>query len=184
MDALQVMAEKRRPEANRGVTLIELMVALAMTAIMVSIIFAVWGNFGRHVIRQRRKSVLHAETRVVLESITSQLRRSPAVLAWHTSGITYVSPTKNDTIVYEFYADELLKNDAPVTLISQDAYITNFSVGEPEVSGEEKELTLLSVAITITDEFNNQISINSQVAVKIPGEDEEGEDEELSGWNF
>ncbi len=178
------MVGKRRRENNRGVTLIELMVALVMTAIIVSIIFAVWGNFGRHVIIQRRKSVLHAEIRVVLESITSQLRRSPAVLAWHSSGITYVSPNNGDTIVYEFYTDELLKNDAPVILISQDAYISNFSVGESEVSGEMKEVTLLSVAMTVMDEFYNQISLNSQIAVKILGEDEEGDDDELSGWNF
>ncbi len=178
------MTAQRRLVHQQGVTIIELMVALAMTALMVSIIFALWGGFGRHVIKQRRKSILHSEIRVVLESLTSHIRRSPSVLAWHASGITYVSPSNDDTIVYEFYADELLKNDAPVTLISQEAYISNFSIEEVEIPVEEKEMTLLAVAISIVDEFGNYVSVRSQVAAKVIDEYAQEEDDELNGWNF
>lgn len=166
----------------RGVTIIELCVAMAMTAVIVGVVFAAWNNFNRHVINHRRKSMLHGEIRQISKSIASQVRRSPGVLAWHSNGITYLSPNNNDTIVYEYYADKLLKNDAPVPVISQGAYISDFNVEEVEQCKENTDVTLLSITTTMADDFSNQMTISSTVAVKVTGDQEE--EEELSGWNF
>jgi len=169
---------------NHGMTIIELMVAMAMTAIVVSIIAVVWVNFTRHVVGQRRKSILHAELRQVLEGISTQVRRSTAVLAWHSTGITYVSPNNGDTIVYEYYADELFKNDLPVTFISQDAFVNNFSIDGSDPAEDGSDIILLTISITLADDFGNQAGVRSQVAAKVIDEYAEEEDEELSGWNF
>ncbi len=167
-----------------GVTIIELMVAISMSALVIGIITATWIGFSKHVIGQRRKSILRAELRQVLEGITSQLRRSPAVLAWHSSGITYVSPNNGDTIVYEYYYDELLKDDIPITIISQSAYITDFVIDGSAPGDEESDLTLLAIYITMADDFGNQSSASSQVAAKVIKESEYEQEDELSGWNF
>ncbi len=176
--------ECKKEDSRRGTTIIDLIVAIVLTSIVVTIIFALWSNFDRHVVLQRRKSILHAEVRQILKSITSQVRRSPEVLAWHSTGITYVSPNNGDTIVYEYYTDELIKNDVLVTLISQAAYIYDFSIDEIDVSGsdEDPELTLLSISLSMADDFTNHVTVNSLVAVKVIGEQVEGE--ELTGWNF
>ncbi len=178
------LKESIKTKRNHGMTIIELMVAMAMTAIVVSIIAAVWINFTRHVVEQRRKSILHAELRQVLEGISSQVRRSPAVLACHSTGITYVSPNNGDTIVYEYYADELFKNDLPVTLISKDAFIHNFSIDESDPAEDGSDIILLTISLTIADDFGNQAGIRSQVAAKVIDVYAEDEDDELSGWNF
>lgn len=168
---------------HRGVTIVELMMAMAMTVIVVSIIFAVWGNYHRHIIEQRRKSILQSEIKQVLGGLTSQIRRSPAVLAWHSTGITYVSPNNGDTIVYEYYTDELFKNDTPVHVTSQKAYISGFAVGKSEELSEDSELTLLSITLSMADDFANQVTVSSNIAAKVISEQEEEEDD-LSKWNY
>ncbi len=167
---------------KNGITLIELIVAMAMTTIIIVIIFATWDNFNRHVFNQRRKSMLNDEIRQITEVLKSHLRRSPEVLAWHSNGITYVSPNNGDTLVYEFYDAELLLNDVSVPIISQKACISDFYIEEVDqmVTVENKDLTLLSVRITIEDEFDNQVTITFDVAAKVAGE----QDAELDEWNF
>jgi type II secretory pathway pseudopilin PulG len=173
---------KRLNYNNTGLTLIELIVAMAMTTIVIVIIFATWSNFNRRIINQRRKGMLNGEIRQISEVLKSHIRRSPAILAWHSSGITYVSPNGGDTVAYEFYNEELLLNDVPLPLVSQKAYISNFSIGEAEqtVIVENKDLTLLSVKITIEDEFANQVTVDFDVAAKVAEELEE----DLGEWNF
>ena len=167
---------------QHGITLIELIVALAMTTIIIVIIFATWDNFNRHVINQRRKSVLNGELRQISQVLKSHIRRSPAVLAWHPSGITYVSPNNGDTLVYEFYNEELLVNDTPMPIMSQKAFVSDFAVEEVDqtVIVERKELTLLSFMIALEDEFENRVTVTFNVAAKIAGEQEQDLDE----WNF
>lgn len=165
-----------------GFTLIELVVAMSMTAIAVGILFIVWNNFNIHVIKQQRKSILHAEVNRISKSITSQIRRSPSVLSLHSSGITYISPFNSDTIVYEFFANELLKNDKPVSVTSQSAYISEFNIEEKDGQIEGSGLTLLLITVTLSDEFDNQVTLTSQVAAKV--KDQYESEEDFGKWSF
>lgn len=155
---------------------------MAMTTVIIVIIFATWNNFNRHVFNQRRKSVLNGELRQITVVLKSHIRRSPSVIAWHSSGITYVSPNDGDTIVYEFYNEELLRNDTPVPILSQKAFVSEFYIEESDQTGviENAELTLLSFRVTLEDEFDNQITIPFDIAAKVAGEQEKDLDE----WNF
>jgi len=167
----------------RGVTLIELIIAMVMTAALAGIVFVVWNNFNRHIINQNRKSQLQSEVRRFSGALISQIRRSPAVLAWHSSGITYVSPTKGDTVSYEFYADELLKNGSRVPVVSQAAYISEFLLSESAQNAvEQPDLTVLCITMTLSDDFSNDISINACVAAKVVKAGEGAE--QSDSWNF
>lgn len=169
---------------KNGVTLIELCVVIVMTTILVVIIFNTWTNFNTHVVNNKRKSLLHGEIRQVANSLKLRLRRSPGILSWHQSGITYISPIKGDTITYEYYYEELLKNDVPVPLVSQNAYISQFEIMEKEEFNEDHDFTILSLSITIADDFSNEINKEFAVAVKILSDQYDDEDEELTKWNF
>ena len=175
--------DKRKKKRNSGVSIVELMMAIAMTSVIITVILSTWNNFNRHVFSQRRKSILRTEIKLISSTLTSQLRRSPGVIAYHSSGITYISPNNRDTIAYEFYTEELLKNDKSIRFVAQNAYINEFIVKEVEQNIENNELKLLSLFIKIMDDFDNQVSINSTVAVKMLNE-YEVEEEELSKWNF
>lgn len=176
------MNKKLSLNNKNGITLIELIVALTMTTIIIVIIFATWDNFNRHVFNQRRKSMLNGELRQISEVLKSHIRRSPSVLAWHSNGITYISPNNGDTLVYEFYNEELLLNDTPVPIISQKAFISDFYIEDTDqaVIIENKDLTLLSFKITLEDEFGNRVTLIFDVAAKVA--EEQGE--ELDEWNF
>lgn len=165
-----------------GFTLIELVVAMSMTAIVVGILFVVWNNFTIHVIKQQRKSVLNAEVNRISQSITSQIRRSPSVLALHSNGITYISPFNSDTIGYEFFADVLLKNGKAVAVVSQSAHISDFTIVEKEGQIEGTGLSLLLLTITLSDEFDNEVSVTSQVAAKV--KDRYESEEDFGKWSF
>lgn len=167
---------------HTGFTLIELVVAMSMTVVAVGILFVVWNNFNIHIIKQQRKSMLYAEVNRISKSITSQIRRSPAVLTLHSSGITYISPFSSDTIVYEFFANELMKNDKLAPVASQTAYISEFNIEMKEGQIEESGLTLLIIKITLSDEFDNQVTATSQVAAKVKSQYESEED--FSKWSF
>lgn len=166
-----------------GVTIIELCTAMAVTAILVGIIGASINFFNHHVINQRRKSVLNNEQKFLTKIIVSHLRRSPGVLAFHYNGITYISPTKGDTVAYEFYNEELLKNDIIVPITSQKAFISDFAIEEVENNTGNSDYTLLNITITLVDDFSNENTTTSSVAVKMIKEGgEDGDD--VSGWNF
>ena len=176
--------KRKKKTGNSGVSIVELIMAIAMTSVIITVILSTWNNFNRHVFSQRRRSILRTEIKLISSTLTSQLRRSPGVIAYHSSGITYISPNNGDTIAYEFYTEELLKNDKPIRFVAQNAYINEFVVQEAEQNIENNELILLSLFLELMDDFDNRISINSTVAVKMLDEYEAAEEEELSKWNF
>ncbi len=165
-----------------GITLIELCVAMAMTTIVIAIIFTTWNSFNRHFFNQRRKGALQGELRQITATLNSHIRRSPAVLSWHSNGITYVSPDKGDTIVYEFYDEHLLINEEPLPIISQEAFISDFSLEEVEQSiiHERREHILLSIQVTLENAFGNQATLSSTIAAKMVDEEDGAKD----SWNF
>jgi len=169
-----------------GLTLIELCIAMAMTTIIIGIIFATWANFHKHITIQQRKSILYTEARQIADMLQSQIRRSPAVISWHQTGITFISSFDStagnkDTVIYEYYSEELRKNDKPVLLISQNARIIDFKIEEDNENQivENKYAKLLSILIIISDNFNNQVEIPFKVAVKIAKQEDEEEE-----WEF
>ena len=84
--------------------------------------------------------------------------------------------------MYEFFAEELLKNDKPVPIASQSAYISEFNIEEKEGQIEGTGLTLLLLTITLSDEFDNQVTATSQVAAKVKSQYESEED--FGKWSF
>ncbi len=168
---------------NRGITLIELCVALSMVAIVLVLIFTSWTNFSTHVIKQRRKGMLNAEIDQISKVLVSGIRRSDGLLAWHSSGITYVTRNNSDTIVYEFYGDHLLKNDNPIAIISQRAHISDFIIEEVEQGVENEDMILLSISITIEDDFDNQVVVASNIATEVLVSDDD-DDDDFNKWDF
>jgi len=177
------LSKRIKDSGNSGVSMVELMMAIAMTSVIVTVILSTWNNFNRHIFSQRRKNILQTEIKLISSTLVSQLRRSPGIIEHGSSFVKYIAPNNEDTIAYEFYTEELQKNGIPVRLIAQHAFISEFIIEEAEQNVENNEHKLFSVFIELTDEFDNKVSLNSTVAVKILV-DYEVEEEELSRWNF
>lgn len=165
---------------NGGATLIELTVAVAVSLMVIGTIFYAWNQLSRHIIVKRRAALFEAEARMIIGTIASQVRRSSQILAWHDRGITYLSPLTDDTITYDYYGEELLRNDTAVVPIAQNARITGFTVEADDLDDERACFNaLLHIRLTMEDDFGNTADYRMDVAVRRPmKEAEEG------GWNF
>ncbi|MBN1984307.1 MAG: type II secretion system protein [Chitinivibrionales bacterium] len=171
--------------SDRGFTLLELIVVMVMTSILTGTIFFAGQGFNRHVIRQNRKAMMHHELRMLSQSMASQLRRSPAVLAWHQRGITYVSPVAKDTVVFDFSSGQFLRNDTLVPVISTFASITDFTIESdmPSVQPPSNAaLTLLRITITLSNTFLESYSMTTCTAAKVIKTEQSETDTDL--WNF
>jgi hypothetical protein len=162
--------------------LIELCVAMAMTALVIGIVFGVWGNISKHMIERQRKNMLYSEANQLCSRIASQLRRSPGVLTWQANSISFITPDSTDTISYEFSYNELKKNDTLIAIVSQNAMIRDFAIEEVEASGEKSDMKLLSLSLSIADKFSNDYTASNAVAVRVLAPAKEKSDR--NDWNF
>jgi type II secretory pathway pseudopilin PulG len=163
-----------------GTTLIELIVAITMSAIVVGTIFFAWNTISRHISVQSRKSIFEVEARRIIAEIGSDLRRTPRLLAWHTTGLTLIDPTTNDTVSYTFTSEELNRNDSPLVTIAPTAVVTDFEVEAEEASEPAPYFnTLLHVHLRMEDRFGNVADHAVDIAVHAPHQEDE-----KKRWNY
>lgn len=157
-----------RKKNNRGTTLIELMVVISVGTIIVMTTMYTMAGHSRHISDNTRKNKIYNEVHGIMYSLTTLLRKSPEVLEYSTDEIKFISPHSEDTLSYVLYGEELIKNDNPLLLISQNAYISEFTIEEIEEAYEERTFgyILLSIVLEITDSFNNKVRVQKLVSVK------------------
>jgi prepilin-type N-terminal cleavage/methylation domain-containing protein len=166
-----------------GVTLIELMTAMTVSAIVIGVIFHSWNVINRHVAVHQRRGIFVTDVRRIATTLSSQIRRSPQVLAWHSAGITFLKPPAGDTVSYEFNGSELLLNDQPVPLVAYTARITEFSLEEEVMDIPNGQFTvLLHLRMRAEDDFNDTTSVALDIAISKPTEEQDSE--EKDDWNF
>jgi hypothetical protein len=163
--------------------LVELVVAVSASAIVIGSIFYGWTTINRHVAVSQRKALFQLEARRVATSVVSQIRRSPQVLAWYGTGITFVSPTSRDTLTYDWDGADIRCKDSTIVIIAPTARITDFSI-EEESSGDEKAQfgVLLHFKMNIEDDFGNATTYLNDVAVSAPRDPDEKT--KKKNWNF
>ncbi|MBD3393608.1 MAG: hypothetical protein GF410_16450 [Chitinivibrionales bacterium] len=176
--------DRVRRRAARGVTVLELMVAVTLGTVLVSMVYLAWSTIHGKAVRDRRADLFHSEALRLTTSISGQLRRSPRLLGWHGYGLSFVSAGTGDTLSYEWYGGKLLRNDTAIVLQSQASWVEQFDVSiEEEGWGPAGPLFLLRLAIAVKDSFDNETRIPSCVAVALPS-GSGGETEAISPWNF
>jgi prepilin-type N-terminal cleavage/methylation domain-containing protein len=167
---------------RKGATLVELAVAMTISAILVGLVYMAWTYTTRHAIEGRRTAIFTKETQRIAERLAARIRTSPRVLSWHTHGVVFVSARNGDTLHYDFFDEQLLCNDTPVTTIAERARITELWIEAAETTSHEpSETVLLSITLTMADDFGNTTTVTVEVAARVPPQTEsEGFDE----WSF
>lgn len=98
----------------KGVTVLELTVAVVLTSILVSIVYYTWNQINLHTTVQKRKAALHTECIRISRQITDRLRGARKVLKWDTDDISFVGASGSDTCSIAFRVPSLSVDDAPV----------------------------------------------------------------------
>ena len=155
-----------------GFSLMELLVAMALSGMVVTLVFFSWNHITHHTITQRQKSMFQAEAVRVSEAIAGEIRKSPEVLSWKDNAITFIAPNGVDTVTYEQMYNGFMKNGTPLPLIVPGAFVSQFTV-EPESPADALDASktvMLSISLTMQDNFGNSSVIPLQLRVNAPSD--------------
>ncbi len=171
------------PSARRsssGFTMIELLVAITMTSLVLASIFFAWNTLNRQVFKQRRESLFLSDITSFANHLATQIRKSPRILFYDQTAIEFISPHNEKPVRYEFYYDELLRNDSLVTLSAQGAKITDFHIdGDDYHYADDLPMLLIDISIRAEDTFGNEHEVTVSAAVEPPTADEDE-----GGWQW
>jgi prepilin-type N-terminal cleavage/methylation domain-containing protein len=121
---------------NKGMTLVELMVAMVVASIALAIVFYMWNTINKHVAVSRYKTQLETETNRLGLLIVNQIRRSPSIIQWNSNRIKMVHHNGSDTLDYYFNESGLLLNGNKVNLLVPYASVSGFEFRDSnEIAG-------------------------------------------------
>jgi len=166
-----------KPANKKGLTLIELMVTISVSAIIFTLVLSSWNYLHKHVSHQENKGVIRDETARVAEELMLRLRRTPGVLQFTPTSITLLSHNSGDTLEYAFDGRDLTRNRTPIPFNVRGGSITSFHVNSKTV--ETLEYLLLEITISSKDNRNNFDTSRFVVNVK-----NGGAVSLESGWGF
>jgi prepilin-type N-terminal cleavage/methylation domain len=166
-----------------GFSLLELLVAMALSIMVVTLVFFSWNYITRHTITQQQKSLFQAEADRVAHAIALEIRKSPEVISWKNDRIVFLSSNNPDTITYEFSNGNLLKNEAVVPCNAQTAHITSFSIEGDAVERQLSASNSVSLVVTLgmEDGFGNSSTVPLHVRANFPLD---RQDSLTRKWNF
>ncbi len=142
--------------ADAGVTLIELVVAMAIAGIVISLTLASWTFIAKHTTLGKRKSEFYSQAEQTGSLIAHDIRTSLMVISFDKSAITFITGKGGDTITYAFDGDTLRKNGAAVRFVSEGAAVVRFSIEKDDAASTPAARPLASpsgaqdIVLTVT----------------------------------
>ncbi len=153
---------------QRGITLVELLVASITSAIVVGTLFFAWRNLSTHTIKGRQSATFQMETTSFAKRIAKQIAHSSNIYFWDGTTVSFASPKGSDTITYSWEGDRLTRNKEDVAFATATIRVTEFSLsrkGDPLTSAAEG---LLSLHVAFDDERGNKNTVDLDIAVRLP----------------
>jgi hypothetical protein len=154
----------------KGVTLIELMIALGMTATLTTTVFYFWNHINRHTIVYINKAQFSTETNRIITSIVSQVRSAKQIISYDYNMIHFVSKN-NDTLQYRYDGDSLYRNERGLTITSKNARISQFEIKDlNEGNSTEARYAYLEFTLTMISGKNDTSTYSLSINVPKPTE--------------
>jgi hypothetical protein len=159
--------------------MIELVAVMAITAIVVAIVFGAWRMLNSHMTAQAISAdVRQAANRFGLQ-LSRELDVSAGLLELPWQGISYLSQDGRDTIEYRLDTDGVLtRNDNEVSLGLDEPVFTQFSVTleRPSVEQALEPRGMVSIRASVA---SRQCTSSTTVQVDMPLKGDG-----LTGWGF
>jgi prepilin-type N-terminal cleavage/methylation domain-containing protein len=114
--------------AVKGFSLVELTLAISITAILSVLIFSVWNQLTLHTSRQERRTALRSESLRITKQIGMHLHKTDNVISWNSTSIKATLPPDNDTVSYKFNGTDFEYNDKAISLIPPNTSIKHFRI--------------------------------------------------------
>jgi hypothetical protein len=153
-----------------GVTLIELIVALAMTASLTITVFYFWNHINRHTIVYTSKAQFSTEVNRIITSIVSQVRSAKEIISFDYNSINFISKN-GDTLKYRYDGDSLYLNDNSLSIINKDARISQFEIKDlNEGNNSEARHAYLEFTFSMISAIHDTSTFSMSINVPKPTE--------------
>lgn len=173
---------KFKDSHQRGITLVELTIAVAIATIVIMIVFYAWNSLNKHMGSSKHRTQIETEANRIGDMVSSHIRRSSAVLAWDESSISLINPNGTDTFNYYYRADTLYRNGTSLPVLVNDAKISSFTINNQNANlpGNENSL-LLDISLTLSSPSGD--SASAHFTVQLSGPTQKGTIES-ENWGF
>ncbi|MBN1309429.1 MAG: hypothetical protein JXA18_16030 [Chitinispirillaceae bacterium] len=164
--------KRRRDERSpvrAGVTLLDLTVAIVLTAIVVSIVYAAWTQINRHTLTHQRRTALRGECSRVAEALSRRLRRAEEVLAWDRTSIRFILSGLHDTVTYSYNGETLEVNGRPLAFIAAGTSVNAFSIENQNVDDVSLPF-LFRITVALATRQGETDTVSATVMVRRPGD--------------
>jgi hypothetical protein len=163
--------------------MLELVVAMFLSATVVALVVLSWSGFSRHMATQERMSLLGAAAQRVAGALATEMRRASTVLSLDDHAIRVVDGRSGDTLSYELSEGAgLLRNGLPVYAGTRSGRVFGFDLSAAAGEGAPVGTpVLLSIALRLCDGVRCSTAVS--VEVQIPAPAGEGW-RSGGGWNF
>jgi prepilin-type N-terminal cleavage/methylation domain-containing protein len=168
----------RSPQA--GVTLIELVVAMVIAGIVISLTLASWTFISTHTTLGQHKTEFLSQAEQTASLIVNSIRRSEQVISFDKNAISFIAASGGDTVTYAFDGDTLRKNGAPVQFVTEGATVVRFSVEKDEAasmpsarplasaqSAQDAQDIVLTITLGMKDRTGAASEIPSSVKIRL-----------------
>jgi hypothetical protein len=149
-----------------GVTLIELIIALAMTATLTISVYYFWNHINLHTITYTARTQLTSEATRIVSSIVSQVRCAKEIFSFDYNSINFISKN-GDTLNYRYDGDSLFLNDNSIKIITSGARISQFEIKDLN-EGNSAEARYAYLEFTLTMEGAQRDSSTFSLSVNVP----------------
>jgi len=163
---------------SRGVTLIELTVAVVLSTFVAASVFFTWNHLNRYTAVQKHRTALQAESNRIVNQITAQLRRSEHIIRFDRSSLEFTVNNPVDTISYVLTNRALNCNGTPLSYTVPGIAVDDFSI-ENTNSAQENESYLFNIALRLVHFSGDTASATATVFVKRHPETVDGD---AFGW--
>jgi prepilin-type N-terminal cleavage/methylation domain-containing protein len=152
----------RRNPASGGFTILELVVAVSLMAVLSVIVYSTWTRISNHMLLQQRNSSMRTECHRLLNEITNRIRGSEAVVRWDRTSIRFVSSGGADTLTYSFDGTALQRSSVPIQIITPLTEVKEFTV-ENLNNNDGVTPFLLKITLTLRNKQGNEFTDQATV---------------------
>jgi prepilin-type N-terminal cleavage/methylation domain-containing protein len=173
-----------------GVTLLELIVAMFIASIVISLALTSWTFISRHTTLGKHKSEFHSQAEQTASRIVNAIRTSESVLFFDNNSILFIAGRGVDTISFTFDGDTLRENGDAVRFVTEGAKVVRFSIEKdaaasapterPILPGEPQDI-VLTVILGMLDRTGASSEIPGTVKIRYAPQDNISS---MSTWNF
>lgn len=160
---------------KRGVTLIEMTVAVILTSIVITIVYASWNRLLFFTSVHKRRNSLQTESSRISDLLITKLHKAETVIRWSSDDILFTVTDPVDTLHYAYNGTSLQCNDEPVQLLLPSTAIDRFSI-ENINSNDSESPYLFKISIRFITKQGDTTSTEATVLVNKPYGERHGND--------